>query len=59
MASVVMFLCHIVSGIRCEYTEPPYFVAYCTFFDGRPTLTGGRELVCPPEASMTTIERRW
>ena len=57
MASFVMFLCAIVSGIRCEYTGPPYYQAFCTFMDGR-VIEGGRELKCPPEASRTTIERR-
>jgi hypothetical protein len=58
MTSFVMFLCAIVSGIRCEYTEPPFFEAYCVFMDGR-VIKGGRELECPPEASLTTFERRW
>lgn len=58
MASFVMFLCLIVSGIRCEYTEPPYYEKFCTFMDGR-TIRGGRELECPPEAATTIFEQRW
>jgi hypothetical protein len=54
MSSVVMFLCSLVSGVECRYSEPPFLERTCVFMDGR-TITGGRELVCPPEASTITI----